>query len=239
MDNPDTVKILRFIDKLSRHKMLFNMFFAVLCISVCLRGVVEASVSVTEVHAGNLAELPCLSSDDNHRFMFWQVTDDVIIGPGNALDESKYNYEVLTGKLLIKGVSTAEAGFYKCVARGIEDNSAIKIHVVELIVRNPQSLKASSFETNLLLGLFVVMILFVGIAITLLVIMMKKRRSQNVFGVMEESRENSPAKYIPNISAPLGPSRSLESTGGIDNMGLEVDFSKAFPPSSKSPNLPL
>ena len=86
--------------------MLFKIFFLCLCLNVCLKGIAEASVSVTEVPAGQLAELPCLSSDDQHRFMFWQVTDDVIIGPGNTIDENKYNYEVLTGKLLIKVITT-------------------------------------------------------------------------------------------------------------------------------------
>lgn len=64
---------------------------------------VQASTTVAVVEAGHLAELPCPSSDDNHRFMFWQLTDDKnIIGPGNPIDENKYNYEVLTGKLLIR-----------------------------------------------------------------------------------------------------------------------------------------
>lgn len=63
----------------------------------------NAIVTVTEVKAGHLAVLPCLSSDDNHRFMFWQLADDQgVIGPGNPLDQEKYNYEVLTGKLLIR-----------------------------------------------------------------------------------------------------------------------------------------
>ena len=66
-------------------------------------GMTYGAVTVTEVAAGHLAELPCLSSDDNHRFMFWQFSDDKnIIGPGNPLNEKKYNYEVLTGKLLIR-----------------------------------------------------------------------------------------------------------------------------------------
>lgn len=61
------------------------------------------SVIVTEVRAGNLAELPCPSNDDRHRFMFWQLADEnIIIGPGNPIDQEKYNYEVLTGKLLIR-----------------------------------------------------------------------------------------------------------------------------------------
>lgn len=59
-------------------------------------------VTVKEVAAGHLAELPCLSIDDHHRFMFWQFGNNEIIGPGNPLNEKKYNYEVLTGKLMIR-----------------------------------------------------------------------------------------------------------------------------------------
>lgn len=61
-----------------------------------------SDVIVKEVAAGHLAELPCLSSDEHHRFMFWQFGNDDIIGPGNPLNEKKYNYEVLTGTLLIR-----------------------------------------------------------------------------------------------------------------------------------------
>lgn len=59
-------------------------------------------VTVREVTAGHLAELPCLSIDDHHRFMFWQLGNNDVIGPGNSLNEKKYNYEVLTGKLMIR-----------------------------------------------------------------------------------------------------------------------------------------
>lgn len=77
--------------------------FLCLLLSLLKTGVNGGTVTVTEVPAGHLAELPCLSSDDHHRFMFWQLTDDNrIIGPGNPMDENKYNYEVLTGKLFIR-----------------------------------------------------------------------------------------------------------------------------------------
>lgn len=78
--------------------------FLLLCsLLFLLKNGVNGVVTVTEVPAGHLAELPCLSSDDHHRFMFWQLTDDSrIIGPGNPMDENKYNYEVLTGKLFIR-----------------------------------------------------------------------------------------------------------------------------------------
>lgn len=61
------------------------------------------AVTVKKVTAGHLAELPCPSIDDKHIFMFWQLTDDKnVIGPGNPHDENKYDYEVLTGKLMIR-----------------------------------------------------------------------------------------------------------------------------------------
>lgn len=84
--------------------MIFKIFLLFLSLSV-VKYEVDATVTVTEVNAGQLAELPCLSSDDLHRFGYWQLGDGsniYIIGPGNKFDEDKYNYEVLTGKLYIK-----------------------------------------------------------------------------------------------------------------------------------------
>lgn len=67
------------------------------------KNVQGAIITVREVPVGRMAILPCPSSDDNYMFMYWQLKDDEgIIGPGNAMDESKYDYEVLTGKLYIR-----------------------------------------------------------------------------------------------------------------------------------------
>ncbi|XP_076249576.1 uncharacterized protein LOC143188925 isoform X2 [Calliopsis andreniformis] len=191
--------------------------------------IVSSTITVTEVPAGHLAELPCLSSDDYHRFMFWQLTDDRrIIGPGNAMDENKYNYEVLTGKLYIRGVSTAESGFYKCISRGIKDHSAINIHVVELIVKKDwEDVWENDFETNLLRGMAATMVVVVGIAVALFVITTKRKRNRKFFD-LEESRENSPAKYTPNVSAtPAVPIPTIDSSG-IDNVALDIDFPRVF-----------
>lgn len=187
---------------------------------------ITSAATVTEVAAGHLAELPCLSSDDKHRFMFWQLTDDRhIIGPGNPLDENKYNYEVLTGKLFIRGVSTAESGFYKCISRGIDDHSAINIHVIELVVKKDwEDVWENDFETNLLRGMAAAMVVVVGIAIILFIITMKRRN--NRFFDLDESREASPTTYRENIpsSAPIS---SMEA-GGIDNSVLDADFPRVF-----------
>ncbi|KAK0086581.1 hypothetical protein PV325_002890 [Microctonus aethiopoides] len=192
----------------------------------------NAIVTVTEVKAGHLAVLPCLSSDDNHRFMFWQLADDQgVIGPGNPLDQEKYNYEVLTGKLLIRGVSTKESGFYKCISKGILDHSSINVHVIELVVKKEwEETIENNFETNLLRGMAAVSVIFVGIAIVLLIITMKKKQRQRFFDLEDSStRENSPARYnresqIPTIA--VGPSPL--SSQGIDNAGLDVDFPRVF-----------
>ncbi|XP_017764037.1 PREDICTED: uncharacterized protein LOC108553572 isoform X2 [Eufriesea mexicana] len=206
--------------------------FLSLLLSLLRNGVNGGTVTVTEVPAGHLAELPCLSSDDHHRFMFWQLTDDNrIIGPGNPMDENKYNYEVLTGKLFIRGVSTAESGFYKCVSKGISDHSAINIHVVELIVKKDwEDVWENDFETNLLRGMAAVMVIVVVIAIVLSIITSRRKRNHRFFD-LEESRENSPAKYTPDVHA--GPAVSTPTIdggidGGIDNSALDIDFPRVF-----------
>lgn len=58
--------------------------------------------SILEVSAGETAKLHCPSNDDNHRFQFWQLKSNQILGPGNRIDEHKYKYEVLSGTLYIK-----------------------------------------------------------------------------------------------------------------------------------------
>ncbi|XP_043521302.1 uncharacterized protein LOC122534585 [Frieseomelitta varia] len=207
------------------------IYFIFLCLLLSLlkNGADGGSVTVTEVPAGHLAELPCLSSDDHHRFMFWQLTDDNrIIGPGNPMDENKYNYEVLTGKLFIRGVSTAESGFYKCVSKGISDHSAINIHVVELIVKKDwEDVWENDFETNLLRGMAAVMVIVVAIAIVLFIITTKRRRNRRFFD-LEESRENSPAKYTPNVHTGPAPTIPTIDEGGIDNEALDIDFPRVF-----------
>lgn len=208
---------------------LKNLIFFVITLFLLKYDAANGAVTVAEVAAGHLAELPCLSSDDQHRFMFWQLTDDrQIIGPGNPLDENKYNYEVLTGKLFIRGASTAESGFYKCVSRGIKDNSAINIHVVELVVKKDwEDVWENDFETNLLRGMAAVMVIVVGIAVALFIILMKRRKSNRFFD-LEESRENSPAKYTEHTMPTPISARTTPQDGGIDNSALDIDFPRVF-----------
>lgn len=58
--------------------------------------------SVIEVSSGDTAVLQCPSNDEHHRFQFWWMKSNLIIGPGTALNSDKFKYEVLTGTLYIK-----------------------------------------------------------------------------------------------------------------------------------------
>ncbi|XP_015184979.1 PREDICTED: uncharacterized protein LOC107070932 isoform X1 [Polistes dominula] len=196
------------------------------------KDVANAMVTVEEVAVGHLAQLPCQSNDDQHRFMFWQLTDDSrIIGPGNPIDVNKYNYEVLTGTLYIRGVSTAEAGFYKCISRGLNDHSSVNVHVVELIVKkNWEDVWENDFETNLLRGMAAVMVVVVAIAVILLIVIVKRKRNQGFFD-LDESRDNSPERFRGNIintsaAVPAQGIVNMSEDGGIENPTLDIDFPK-------------
>uniref|UniRef100_A0A8D8U7N8 Ig-like domain-containing protein n=2 Tax=Cacopsylla melanoneura TaxID=428564 RepID=A0A8D8U7N8_9HEMI len=93
-----------------------------------------AMTIVQEVSLGDMAILRCPSNDDNHRFQFWELSTRDIIGPGNNVDKQKYKYEVLTGTLYIKGVSTQEKGVYTCISKHL-DNPSMSAKSVELVVR--------------------------------------------------------------------------------------------------------
>lgn len=217
---------------------LFLLFY--LSMILHKKDVAKAMVTVTEVAAGHLAELPCLSSDDQHRFIFWQLTDDRhVIGPGNPLDVNKYNYEVLTGKLYIRGVSTAESGFYKCVSRGIHDPSAVNVHIVELIVKKDwEDVWENDFETNLLRGMAAVMVIVVTIAVILLIVMIKRKKNHGGFFDLEESRENSPTRFRGNIMNPSAVPTQGVADGAIDNATLDIDFPKVFTQMQRDQGFP-
>lgn len=63
---------------------------------------VPVQLAVIEVAQGETAVLQCPSNDKDHRFQFWWMKPDQIIGPGTVLNTEKFKYEVLTGTLYIK-----------------------------------------------------------------------------------------------------------------------------------------
>jgi len=59
-------------------------------------------------------------------------------------------------------VSTIESGFYKCISKGLVDDSQFKVHSVELIVKNDwKELWETDFEvTFFLIYIKIIIILY-------------------------------------------------------------------------------
>ncbi|KAF7286718.1 hypothetical protein GWI33_004342 [Rhynchophorus ferrugineus] len=88
---------------------------------------------------GTNVVLTCLSNDAAHVFQYWHIVNKgVVIGPGNAYDEAKYRYHVLSGNLTIKAVTKHEEGIYECVSKKINNEGIdnINIKVVRIVVQN-------------------------------------------------------------------------------------------------------
>nr|CAD7576623.1 unnamed protein product [Timema californicum] len=204
-------------------------------------------IEVQEVPVGATAVLPCLSNDDNHRFQFWQLIGDQVVGPGNLPNRDKYKFEVLTGTLYIRSVSTAEAGFYKCISKGIE-GSDLSIKSVELVVKKDwDEVYENDYETNLFRGLVAVGSIVVLLVAGILAFYIYRRRKGSRFGgvvinildatllVTDISDEESPDEEQPRgtynpttVPKASTSSKKLPVSQGVDNAGLEVDFPQVF-----------
>lgn len=57
-----------------------------------------------------------------------------------------------------------------------------------------------------------------------------------MFSDLEESRENSPARYTPNNTP--GVSSSTGNVDNVDNVAVEIDFPKVFKQMQKEQAMP-
>ncbi|VVC29685.1 Immunoglobulin subtype,Immunoglobulin-like domain,Immunoglobulin-like fold [Cinara cedri] len=104
--------------------------------------------TVIEVSQGDTAVLQCPSNDEHHRFQFWWMKPDQVIGPGTPLNTEKFRYEVLTGTLYIKQVTPQESGIYTCVCKHL-GNISLSARSVQLeIKREWQDLWANDYTVN-------------------------------------------------------------------------------------------
>ncbi|XP_052122011.1 uncharacterized protein LOC113215924 [Frankliniella occidentalis] len=206
-----------------------------LCLLGSALGSALADVMVKEVPAGAMAELECPSNDDHHRFSYWQTHNDKVIGPGNEYNDYKYKYEVLTGKLFIKGVSTSEAGFYKCVSRAVSaDPANIKIENVELIVRKDwEEVYEDDTETNTFRAVAALSVILVALLLLLFFLRMRRTRPLRFRDLIdEESQDEAPAAVAAQARADVYRPTTLPSSssnGGAggssakDNLAVAVD----------------
>lgn len=192
-----------------------------------------AEVMVKEVPAGGMAVLECPSNDDHHRFLYWQTHDDQVVGPDNPLNEYKYKYEVLGGRLSIKGVSTAEAGFYKCVSRSVAAGAAnLRIENVELIVKKDwEDVYENDAENNTFRAVAALSVTLVALLLLLFFLRMRRSRPLRFRDLIdEESQDEAPPAVVAAQNQSPGDvyrPTTMPSNGGAsmakENLAVAVD----------------
>ncbi|KAK7790645.1 hypothetical protein R5R35_006538 [Gryllus longicercus] len=192
-----------------------------------LAGAVD--VIVQEVPVGTTVELPCPSSDDGHRFQFWLLLDNAVLGPGNDMNPTKYKYDVLTGRLHIKAISSTESGMYTCVSKALENDSSFNSKSVEVIVRKDwEELYETDPATNLMRGLIAMGVLLIILIVGIVIYLLRRTR---VIHIRDMSDEESPDEVAGTYSVPNMPTMSSNSPPtnlGVDNPTLETDFPQVF-----------
>ncbi|KAF4523083.1 hypothetical protein B566_EDAN003095 [Ephemera danica] len=127
---------------------------------------------VKEVQEGETVTLPCPSNDEEHRFLFWQLIDDTVIGPANHHSHAnKFDYE---------HTSTADSGYYKCVSKGIKEPNFF-ILPVELVVKKDWEILWESDTTLNVLRVFLALIVMAVLA-GIVFVVFKMRRNGYVKG---------------------------------------------------------
>ncbi|XP_054261179.1 uncharacterized protein LOC128985585 isoform X2 [Macrosteles quadrilineatus] len=147
----------------------------------------QAVTMVQEVGLGDMAVLNCPSNDESHRFQFWQLqTQNLMIGPTNKFNRDKYKYEVLTGTLYIRGVSSNEQGVYTCICKHISNNSFYAENVELVVKRDWEEVYETDHFTNVFRVVLMVTILLVLIALLLVLYNMRTDRQARFRALADE-----------------------------------------------------
>ncbi|XP_065201576.1 uncharacterized protein LOC135832328 [Planococcus citri] len=190
----------------------------------------KANLSILEVPAGETAKLFCPSNDDNHRFQFWQLKSNEILGPGNRINERKYKYEVLSGTLYIKGVSPDEQGLYTCYCKHLT-NTTFNAKSVMLEVRTDWQQLWENDEVNIFrMGA----IFFVAALIVMVLYVIHNNIRQNQLMQFKDFTNENVLDEISSRKASYSLPRNgknIELREGIDNPALDVQLSRETTPT--------
>ncbi|GLV41039.1 hypothetical protein CBL_04563 [Carabus blaptoides fortunei] len=149
-----------------------------LVVFICLRNVyafdeMTSHVYIHEANPGESVILHCSSNDKTHNFMFWHfIKNGIVIGPRNDFNTNKYQFEVLTGNLTIRGLTNREAGLYSCISDGLTRRdilvSSIKLHIKSdgheaQSLHNGNANSSNLWITCAILGGILVILILVGV----------------------------------------------------------------------------
>ncbi|KAG5873903.1 hypothetical protein JTB14_009920 [Gonioctena quinquepunctata] len=122
-----------------------------------------------QVDYGDNVVLKCRSNDLDHNFEYWLLENpDIIIGPANEdYDNSKYKYEILSGNLIVRGITKNEEGIYTCISRAVKGNNIRKEKVRMILKQDWDTIHDHVMNDH---QINIIKILIVLIALVLLVI---------------------------------------------------------------------
>uniref|UniRef100_A0A1B6F0V3 Ig-like domain-containing protein n=1 Tax=Cuerna arida TaxID=1464854 RepID=A0A1B6F0V3_9HEMI len=180
---------------------------------------------VQEVSLGDTAILKCPSNDENHRFQFWQLhTENLVISPTNHYNKDKYKYDVLTGKLHIRGVSSNEHGLYTCVCKHITDNSFFSETVELLVKRDWEDVYETDPFTNVFRITMTVVLLIILAALVFVIYntWLDRTARFRALATDEESPDEAGSSH-------RTPGTNLRPLTSLDSHGLDTELPR--PPS--------
>ncbi|KAL0272994.1 UNVERIFIED_CONTAM: hypothetical protein PYX00_005776 [Menopon gallinae] len=187
-----------------------------------------------EANVGGTVKLPCPSNDEGHRFQYWQLVNDEIIGPWNNWKGHKFKYEVTTGELTIQEVTSKEAGFYKCISRDLAGPN-LHTETVQLVVNRDWE---EEFEEDTMVNTYRALIAFFCLLIVILfgilayIIGRRKRSRGNLEDndSPDELLQSSRRTYKPTtISSSWDRKKRKPSNEALIGDTVDTDMKTAFP----------
>lgn len=186
--------------------ILFVVQFLHDCIGLTISG--KHGASLQEVPFGENVVLSCRSNDKDHIFEHWILDNNVIVGPRNEdFDNVKFNYEVLSGNLIIKAVSQRDEGFYTCVSRAVrgEDRKVEKIQV--LVAQDWENVYEHDYNINLI-RILIILIMLVLLVIGGYVVYKMWRERYMYPNYLEQEDDDEGIFKAPSTSGMSSPSSS-------------------------------
>ncbi|XP_075234458.1 uncharacterized protein LOC142332112 isoform X2 [Lycorma delicatula] len=146
------------------------------------------------------------------------------------MDKEKYKYEVLTGTLLIKGVSTAEHGIYSCFCKHLTAMT-YNVKSVELIVkRDWEEVYESDSSTNMFRVSLLLFVTFILILLLYVLYQLQRRPAALFKDMLDEESPDEDDKPHTSFQRMVNSTNTIDTHGidGLDNTSLDTELPKEF-----------
>ncbi|CAG9857393.1 unnamed protein product [Phyllotreta striolata] len=196
-------------------------YFLVICSIVSLKRIAAIdsnhSLLLQEVPIGSDAILPCTSNTDNYLFQQWILDNNSSIGPTNnsKFDVGKFDYEVLSGNLLIRAVSKDDEGIYRCVSRSVRGGDTKMDKVRMVVLEDWEEVYEHDTKVNMFrILLILITLVLIAMGIYFLYTIWKDRYRYPTY--LEQDDDEEDTEELFNNPGTSGISSEVESSIGGD-----------------------